>query len=69
MYVCGLGRGAFLCAGYVAFYVTFIVAGAAMFARTERPERDKLVRELESAKTEFVNRNPGLDRKCMKMST
>lgn len=63
VYVCGLRRSTFLCAGYVMFYAWFVIAGAAVFARIEQPEEDKLVRRLKSAKLEFIDKNPGLDRK------
>lgn len=63
IYVCGLRRSTFLCAGYAMFYVAFMIAGAAVFSQIEQPEEDKLVRRLRSAKMEFVDKNPGLDRK------
>lgn len=65
IYVCGLRRSTFLCVGYVMFYVSFVIAGAAVFAQIEQPEQDKLVERLKLAKLEFIDKNPGLDRKCV----
>lgn len=65
IYVCGLRRSTFLCAVYAVFYVAFMIAGAAVFTRLEQPEEIKLIRKLKFAKMEFIDKNPGLDRKCM----
>lgn len=65
VYVCGVRRSTFLCAGYAAFYVAFLLAGAVVFEQIEQPEQDRLVGRLRSAKMEFVHKNPGLDRKCV----
>lgn len=65
VYVCGLRRSTFLCVMFTAFYVSFMVAGAAVFTQLEQPEEDKLFIRLKLAKTEFINKNPGLNRKCV----
>lgn len=65
IYVFGLRRSTFLCAAYAVFYVTFMIVGAVVFTRLEQPEEDKLVRKLKLAKIEFIDKNPGLDRKCI----
>lgn len=65
IYVCGMRRSSFLCMGYVMFYVSFMIAGAAVFSQIEQPEEEKLVRKLKLAKMEFIDKNPGLDRKCI----
>lgn len=67
IYVCGLRRSTFLCAAYVVFYVAYMIAGATMFNLLERPEEDRLVSKLKLAKMEFVDKNPGLDRKCVQI--
>ncbi|VVC45060.1 Two pore domain potassium channel, TWIK-1,Two pore domain potassium channel,Potassium channel domain,Two [Cinara cedri] len=61
IYICGLRRSTFLCIGYVIFYVSFLMAGAAVFTQIEQPEQDKVVGRLKLAKLNFIEENPGID--------
>lgn len=63
IYICGLRRSTFLCVGYILFYVSFLMAGAAVFVQLEQPESDKVVRRLKLAKLEFIEKNPEISRK------
>lgn len=49
------------------FYVSFLMAGAAVFAQIEQPESDKVVRRLKLAKLEFIEENPDVNRKCARL--
>lgn len=51
------GKSWLLLTGCVVFYVIYLLFGALVFSTIERPMEEKLLRELEALKQEFLNQS------------
>ncbi|XP_013871412.1 potassium channel subfamily K member 6 [Austrofundulus limnaeus] len=51
------GKSWLLLTGFVLFYVIYLLFGALVFSSIERPAEDKLRRDMETLKDEFLNRS------------
>lgn len=50
-----VGRSWLLLTGFILFYVIYLLFGALVFSSIERPVEEKLLRDLEALKQEFLN--------------
>lgn len=50
-----VGRSWLLLTGFVVFYVIYLLFGALVFSSTERPMEDRLRRDMEVLRQEFLN--------------
>lgn len=49
------GRSWLLLAGFIVFYIIYLLFGALVFSTIERPEEERLLQELASLKEDFLN--------------